>query len=158
VNTLIRWWKFNLVGAIGMGVQLGSLALLNRWMRGRYLYASALATELTLLHNFVWHMHYTWRDRVDRRSWLGPLLRFHLANGLISIVGNLVLMKLLVQGAHLRVLPANLLAILGCSLANFFVGHKWAFMSSGANGQFDPSNPVGTGQRLQGPVPSNCST
>jgi putative flippase GtrA len=30
MNTLIRWGKFNLVGAIGMVVQLAALALLNR--------------------------------------------------------------------------------------------------------------------------------
>jgi putative flippase GtrA len=29
------------------------------------LYATAAAIELTLLHNFVWHLHYTWRDRRD---------------------------------------------------------------------------------------------
>ena len=124
MSTFARWWKFNLVGAVGMGVQLGSLALLNRWMRGHYLYASAISTELTLLHNFIWHLHYTWRDRVDRSSWFASLLRFHLANGLISIAGNLILMKFLVQEAHLPVLPANLLAILSCSLANFFVGQS----------------------------------
>ena len=65
MNTFIRWAKFNLVGAMGMAVQLAALALFNRWTAGHYLYASAAAIELTLLHNFVWHLHYTWRDRRD---------------------------------------------------------------------------------------------
>jgi hypothetical protein len=45
MNTLLRWGKFNLVGAMGMGLQLASLALFNRWTSGHYLYASAAAIE-----------------------------------------------------------------------------------------------------------------
>jgi len=30
MNTFIRWWKFNLVGAMGMVLQLVALALINR--------------------------------------------------------------------------------------------------------------------------------
>lgn len=157
MNTFIRWWKFNLVGALGMGVQLGSLALLNRCLHGHYLYASAAATELTLLHNFTWHMHYTWRDRVSRRAWLQPLLRFHLANGLISIVGNLLLMKLLVQDAHLPVVPANLAAILACSLANFFVGHRWAFMGGEATAETTARKTLEAGQNYRVSLRSSTS-
>jgi GtrA-like protein len=84
MNTLLRWGKFNLVGAMGMGLQLTALALFNRWMAGRYLYASAAALELTLLHNFMWHLHYTWRDRRDDSTRLRQFVRFHLSNGLAA--------------------------------------------------------------------------
>ena len=127
MNPLIRWGKFNLVGAIGMVLQLGALALFNRWSHGHYLYASAVAVELTLLHNFVWHLHYTWRDRESSRSIATRLLRFHLSNGLVSMLGNLALMHLLVHGAHLPVLPSNLIAILSCSVVNFLLGDEWVF-------------------------------
>ena len=63
MNTIVRWGKFNLVGAVGMAVQLGALALINRLAPGHYMLATAAAIEITLLHNFVWHLHYTWRDR-----------------------------------------------------------------------------------------------
>jgi putative flippase GtrA len=59
VNALVRWAKFNLVGAVGMAVQLAALARFSRWAPGHYLYASAAAIEITLLHNFVWHLRYT---------------------------------------------------------------------------------------------------
>jgi putative flippase GtrA len=130
MNTLIRWGKFNLVGAMGVGVQLASLALLNRAMPGHYLAASATAVELTLLHNFVWHQHYTWRDRRDGTPWLRPFVRFQLSTGAVSLVGNLVLMRLLVRTAHLPLLVANILAILCCSIANFCIGNSWAFTSA----------------------------
>lgn len=127
MNLLLRWMKFNLVGVLGMGVQLGALALLDRGFPAHYLCTSALALELTLLHNFVWHLHYTWRDRRDRTPRTAQLVRFHLSNGLVSMAGNLVLMRLLVQDAHLPVLAANACAILCCSGVNFFLGDQWAF-------------------------------
>jgi putative flippase GtrA len=127
VSTLIRWGKFNLVGAMGMVLQLGALALLNRWAAGHYLYASAAAIELTLLHNFVWHLRYTWRDRRDRSAILVQLMRFHLSNGLVSMLGNLALMRILVDEAGMPLLVSNCIAILCCSIVNFCLGNNWAF-------------------------------
>jgi dolichol-phosphate mannosyltransferase len=130
MNPFIRWLKFNLVGALGMVVQLGSLAVFNHWFAGHYLCATFAAIELALLHNFAWHLHYTWRDRRDCSALPAQLLRFHLSNGLVSLVGNLALMRALVDGAHLQVLAANGIAILCCSIVNFFLGDTWTFAAS----------------------------
>ena len=127
MNTLRRWGRFNLVGAVGMVVQLALLAGLNRLASGHYLYATAAAIEITLLHNFVWHLRFTWRDRRHGASVLGQLLRFHLSNGLVSMLGNLVLMRILVHGAHMPLLAANCVAVLCCSVVNFCLGNSWAF-------------------------------
>lgn len=127
MNLLVRWGKFNLVGAIGMAVQLGTLALFNRWWHGQYLWASAAAVELTLLHNFVWHLHYTWRDRRSRSAIFAQLLRFHLSNGTVSMLGNLALMRVLIHEAHAPLLIANFIAILCCSIVNFCLGNEWVF-------------------------------
>jgi putative flippase GtrA len=127
LGTLIRWGKFNLVGAMGVVVQLGVLAGLNRLAPGHTLWATAAAVECAVLHNFVWHLHYTWRDRRDDAAVPGRLLRFHLSNGLVSLVGNLALMRVLVQQAHMPALAANGIAIVCCSVANFCLGNCWAF-------------------------------
>lgn len=127
MNTLIRWIKFNAVGAMGMAVQLAALAVFNRISSGHYLVATAAALEVTLLHNFVWHLHYTWRDRRERTALCRQLVRFHLSNGLVSMVGNLALMPPLVEQAHIPVVASNAIAILCCSLLNFCLGHNWAF-------------------------------
>ena len=144
MDTIARWGKFNLVGAVGMAVQLGALALINRLAPGHYMVATATAIEITLLHNFVWHLRYTWRDRFptlnsknafrmgqpgDRGALVGHLIRFHLSNGLVSMVGNLAMMPLLVGIAHIPVVAANAIAILCCSIVNFFLGDQWAFVS-----------------------------
>ena len=100
MNRLLRWGKFNLVGALGMGLQLAALAAFARWVPGHYLIATAAAIELTLLHNFVWHLHFTWRDRRNHSAVMAQLIRFQLSNGMVSLVGNLGLMRVLVDGAH----------------------------------------------------------
>jgi putative flippase GtrA len=140
LNTFVRWWKFNLVGTMGMVLQLVSLALINRWTGGHYLCASAAAIELALLHNFVWHLHYTWRDRRNDSALLSQLLRFHLSNGLVSMLGNLALMRILVHEAHLPVLASNSIAILSCSILNFCLGDLWAFAEVHREGSYEGSS------------------
>jgi putative flippase GtrA len=134
MSTFIRWMKFNLVGAMGMVVQLGSLAALTHWWVGHYLYTTFAAIEVTLLHNFAWHLHYTWRDRRGDSALLVQLLRFHLSNGLVSMVGNLALTRVLVGDAHLPVLAANGIAILCCSVINFCLGDNWTFGATALKG------------------------
>ncbi len=119
---LLRWLRFNAVGLLGMALQLGLLAALNHWLPGHPLLWTALALETTVLHNFLWHRRYTWRTR---GRWWPQLLRFHAANGAVSLAGNLLLVRLLVQ--TLPVVASNLVAIVCCSLANFALGHLWAF-------------------------------
>lgn len=129
-NILVRWGKFTLVGVAGMAVQLGFLALLSCAMPGHYMVATAAAIEIALLHNFVWHLHYTWRDRLCRSAVAGPLIRFQMSNGLVSMVGNLALMPVLVENARVPVIAANAIAILCCSIANFLLGDLWAFVQA----------------------------
>ena len=125
----LRWLKFNLVGAIGFGVQLAVLALLVGGLRMNYLLATALAVEVAVLHNFVWHELYTWRDRTRQApgGTLGRLLRFNLTTGTLSVVGNLVIMRVLVGRLGMNYLAANVLTILACSLANFAASHWLVF-------------------------------
>jgi putative flippase GtrA len=133
--TLVRWMKFNFVGAIGIVVQLAALFLLKTFLNLNYLWATALAVETAVIHNFIWHERFTWADRTkpDRmqtssaRGSLTRCLRFNVANGAVSILGNLVLMKLLVGFGHVNYLAANGIAIALCSLANFLVSEEWVF-------------------------------
>lgn len=126
---VVRWAKFNLVGAGGMVLQLGALAVMARIFPTHPLGATAAAVEITLLHNFCWHLHYTWRDR-HGGSMLAQCTRFHLSNGLVSMVGNLALMRLLIQTARLPLLVSNGIAILCCSIVNFFLSDSWVFFTA----------------------------
>ena len=126
---LLRWLKFNFVGALGIGVQLAVLVALTAAGAG-YLAATALAVEAAVLHNFLWHQRMTWRDRRTPllRHLLGRFLRFQMANGLLSLLGNLGMMRLLVGALHLPVLAANLGAIAVCGAVNFLVSDRLVFV------------------------------
>lgn len=123
-----RWMKFNLVGAIGIGVQLGMLVLLTMVLRMEYMLATVLAVESALLHNFVWHLRFTWAERCSR--WPQEIARFfyfNLTTGAVSLGGNLLLMRLLVGRVHLPAVVANLISIAGCSVVNFLINDKCVF-------------------------------
>jgi len=125
----VRWLKFNVVGGIGIVVQLAALFLLKGVLHFNYLAATAIAVEAAVVHNFVWHEQFTWADRI-KSSWrrtLSRFLRFHLANGAVSILGNLALMKVMVGLGHMNYLVANAISIALCSLLNFLVSEESVF-------------------------------
>jgi putative flippase GtrA len=127
-----RWIRFNFVGLVGVGVQLGVLALLKSGLGLGYMAATALAVETAVLHNFVWHERFTWKDRRQggTRAAALRLLRFHLGNGLISILGNLALMRVLAGWLRWHYLLANAATIAICSLANFLVSERYVFRAT----------------------------
>jgi putative flippase GtrA len=125
-----RWFAFNGVGALGVVLQLTVLGALTG--TGIHtLVATAIAVETAVLHNFLWHQRWTWRDRPARspRSTIARLLRFHAMNGAISMAGNIGLMALLTP-LGIGALPANAIAIAVCSLVNFAASETVVFKAA----------------------------
>jgi putative flippase GtrA len=125
---VVRWLKFNGAGLAGVAVQLAALTVLTHFGVG-YLAATLLAVECAVLHNFFWHERWTWRERAEHtpQLWSIRLLRFHLANGLVSLLGNWLLMAWLVGILGGPVLVSNLIAIVLCGTANFVAGDLYVF-------------------------------
>jgi len=124
-----RWMVFNVVGLLGVLVQLLTLAVLTGWLGLHYLVGTGLAVEAAVLHNFVWHERWTWADRAGWAkgdAWK-RLVRFHLANGALSLAGNLVLMRVLVGSCSMNYALANALTIALCSFANFLASDRFVF-------------------------------
>jgi putative flippase GtrA len=134
--------KFVLVGGVGVLVQIAALEALTA-LGCHYLLATGIAVEAAVLHNFVWHQRFTWRDWRDRQDRSDRcirggssfaqtgvrLLRFHLSNGVISILGSLLLMRWLVGQFGIGVMMANLMSIAACSVGNFLASDRWVFVS-----------------------------
>jgi putative flippase GtrA len=169
--TLVRWCRFNFVGAVGICVQFGVLFLLKSVLHFHYLAATALAVEAAVVHNFFWHERFTWADRMQpgghasgakaqnlpsspfaalkrcatqklrspslhspslqsprlHSPRYGRFVRFNLTTGLVSIFGNLGMMRVMVGRVHMNYLAANGIAIGVCSLVNFVVSDGWVF-------------------------------
>jgi len=124
-----RWIKFHFVGAIGFCVQMACFSLLYGVWHADKLWATGLAVEAAVLHNFVWHEKFTWRHlpRGANRDVVTRLVRFHLGNGLISIAGNVVLVKLFADVLRISPYVGNVLAIGICALANFAASEWFVF-------------------------------
>ena len=134
----MRFLRFNGVGAAGFVLQIAVLAALLR-LDLHYLLATALAVECAVLHNFFWHERWTWADRpADGRVRLLRLGRFHALNGLVSLVGNLLLMRLFVGTFGMPAIPANVLSVLACAAINYFGSDRLVFAARGASRETRP--------------------
>jgi putative flippase GtrA len=113
---------------MGIVVQFVMLAALTA-LRIDYLAATALAVESAVIHNFLWHCRYTWRDRMDsdESHFWRSLFRFHVSNGFVSLAVNLIVMRLLVGKFGMPLLSANAASISMCFFVNFLAGDRWVF-------------------------------
>jgi dolichol-phosphate mannosyltransferase len=119
----VRFGKFGAVGIAGAAVQVVLFTVLRRWLPAAA--AAAIAVELTVLHNFVWHERVTWRDRDAAGVWK-RLWRFHAANGLVSMVGNAAAVYGLTEiGAPALAAQAGAIAL--CAPVNFLVADRWVW-------------------------------
>ena len=127
---MAHWIKFNVVGLFGFALQSAVLFVLTRSAFSvGYLVATAVAVELAVLNNFVWHQRWTWNDRPSRtkRETLRRLAKFNVTAGLVSIVGNLIFMSILVGRFRLPINGANAITVGACSLISFFLADRIAF-------------------------------
>jgi len=127
---MIHFIRFNVVGILGFAVQTGALFVLTHGAHPLgYLAATAVAVELAVLNNFVWHQRWTWKDRppATRGETLRRLVKFNITNGAVSITGNLIFMSLLVGRLGLPIAGANVLSVVACSICNFFLADRVAF-------------------------------
>lgn len=125
-----RWLRFNAVGLAGVVVQLVALAAWKQLPGMTTLGATALAVETAVLHNFYWHERWTWGTRGTAGAGV-RLLRFHLANGLVSIVSNLVWMRVLEGAFGMHYLAANAISIGATALLNFALSERFVFRRNG---------------------------
>ena len=77
---------------------------------------------------------------LDRPSVLGSgktswprFLKFNLTTGVLSIAGNLLLMKMLAGLGHMNYLVANGITITACSVLNFLVSDTYVFAETTRN-------------------------
>jgi putative flippase GtrA len=125
---LRRFARFNAVGGLGIGVQLAAIWALTDVAALPYLAATVIAVSTAVVHNFVWHLRWTWGDRpVTPAGMAAAFVGFVSANGLVSLTGNVVIMTALTGGAGLTPVVANAIAIATCGLVNFWLGDQVVF-------------------------------
>ena len=131
VNNAERFARFNGVGALGILVQLLVVHALVRWIGFPVSAATAAGVSAAVVHNFIWHRHWTWADRRDDRTpMLMTFLSFAFANGLVSLVGNVAIVSALSAWAEIGPIASNLVAIATCGLITYWAGDRIVFRAA----------------------------
>ena len=90
--------------------------------------ATPIAVGLVLVHNFTWHRHWTWPTRYELAgARMAGFVRFAVANGLVSLIGNSALVPLFVSVLGWRLMAATLASIGLCGLFNFWIAAQVVF-------------------------------
>lgn len=128
---MTRAGAFVLVGASGFLVQLSSLAALTSLAGWHWLPATLASVELAVVHNFLWHERWTWRDRIEigARDVAWRFVKFNGGSGLASLAGNSALMALLAGVPGLPLVAANTLAVAVLAIVNYAIADRWVFSS-----------------------------
>ena len=131
VNDVERFARFNGVGALGILVQLLVVHALVRWIGLPVSTATAAGVCAAVVHNFIWHRHWTWADRRDHHTPVfATFFSFALANGLVSLVGNVAIVSALSAWSGVGPIAGNLVAIAACGLINYWTGDQVVFRAT----------------------------
>jgi dolichol-phosphate mannosyltransferase len=130
-----RFFKFGVVGASGILVNLGALYLAQEFLfsgiqafEARLNASLAFAIACATVNNFTWNRIWTWADRRQHqpeKSLVVQLGQYATACWL-GILLQVVFTKVLVA-ADFHYLLANFLAIVAASVFNFVVNDHWTF-------------------------------
>lgn len=113
--------RFGLVGVLGTAVNVGILHLLHNEFGWGFTRSSAIATELAIVHNYVWNELWTFHIR---ELHLGRLARYNMSSLLAAsvTVGVATLIKELIDPRL-----AQLVGILAGAGLNYIVNVRWTW-------------------------------
>ncbi|MCS7126274.1 MAG: GtrA family protein [Aigarchaeota archaeon] len=118
--------KFNIVGGIGVVVNMVSYIVLNDWLAIHYMLAGALSTEISIINNFLLNDLWTFRSRSRKNSMLIRAGLFH-ASRIFGMVVTLATLYLLVDIFNMNDLVAYLIAIGLGVLVNFYTSDVYVW-------------------------------
>ena len=130
MSTWSRFLRFNAVGALGVAVQLSLVWLVASVLGASAILATTIGVAGAVGHNFLWHRRWTWADRNQARSTLRTaeaFAKFALANGAVSLIGNVIATVVVARTLGAGPLIANVIGIVCCGLLNFRASDRMVF-------------------------------
>jgi putative flippase GtrA len=123
-----RWGVFNAVASGGFLLQIAVIALLTRRFGWSPMAATFVGVELAALQNFLGHTRWTWRDHPAGGAWAGVVRygKYQVAKT-ASLGLNVLITLLMVKSGRMPVELANAIAVVVCSLPNYFAFERLVF-------------------------------
>ena len=118
--------KFLCVGALGVVVNCVVLWCLVHLAGWHYLAAALVSIQVSILHNFLWHDRWTFKNHPGRGTWFGRLGRYEVGT-CAGMAINWLALAVLVSWWHWPIMPANVLGIGAGTVVNFVFSKLWAW-------------------------------
>lgn len=118
------FFKFCVVGTIGLLVNTFFLWFLTEKVGLFYLLSSAIAIELAIISNFNLNTFWTWKHR--KGHYFSRFWKFNLVS-LIALVINMSVLFVLVEFFGMWYLVANFVGIACALIVNFLGNDRWTF-------------------------------
>jgi len=122
-----QFLRFCLVGASGVVVNYLVMLALFESARLPYVAASMAAFLVANLTNFILNKVFTFNDRRTSGRVLARQYVGFLGVSLLGLGINLAVLILLVEGAEMHPVPANLVGVLAATVSNFLGSKLYAF-------------------------------
>ena len=119
-------FKYYLVGASGVLVNLGLLYFLTDIIGAWYVFSQAVAAGVSMTTNFTLHKFLTYRKEIKEAKTLERYIKFIT----ISLLGMGILLGLtyvLVENFAMYYMHAAMLSIAIAGSFNYFANRKWTF-------------------------------
>lgn len=127
-QTVTRLRRFGIVGAFTAGIQTGLLWLFVEYLDLWYVFAAAIAIEITIILTFVINNSWTFRPSRHRtlRSYALGLVKTNVVRGTAIPIQTAVLYAL-VTWTGVVYLLANLGAILVTGIYRYYLDSRWTW-------------------------------
>ena len=123
----MRFIKFGIVGGSGTVVNLGVQYLLT--LAGlHYIFAGVIATEISIINNFLLNNFWTWKDNPakTKRSFAARLLKYNSSMIITGIAQNMM-MIFLTELFEINDLISKFIAIVIITFVNYAIHYFWTF-------------------------------
>ncbi|RMH69520.1 MAG: GtrA family protein [Gemmatimonadetes bacterium] len=127
-----RFLKFSIVGASGVGVNMGMFWLLHIPLGLYDLVANPIAIEVSIITNFLLNDCWTWRDRRDtgKYSFWGRLVRYNFITSFVAASTDMLVLWSLTRHWGMNPFVAKGIGIGLGMMLNFTANHFWTFRTA----------------------------
>ncbi len=126
---LSQFGKYCVVGIVGVFVNLGIYTALVNFARLNYMAGATVSFAVAVTNNFLLNKYWTFGN--PEGSGFTQAGRF-LVVSLLSLLLNLLVLRLLVEDAGVGNLPAQMIAISVVTVLNYLGNKKWSFRQTPA--------------------------